>query len=122
MINRNYLPYKSAREYVDKGMAKWGGFILSDHSSALSSNEENPTSLSNYGNTFYINQNTDLESVLVLLSQAYINKLTISLSSNKKSLKGKICEFVEDYLYLSCDNKTEKIKFKEIVRLTIISD
>jgi hypothetical protein len=22
MINRNYLPYKSAREYADRGMAK----------------------------------------------------------------------------------------------------
>ncbi|MDO4772900.1 MAG: hypothetical protein Q4A72_05020 [Bacillota bacterium] len=35
MINRDYLPYPSAREYVDRGMAKWMGFFLSEHSTAL---------------------------------------------------------------------------------------
>ena len=30
MINRNYLPYKSAREYADRGMAKWMGFFISE--------------------------------------------------------------------------------------------
>ena len=36
MINRSYLPYKSAREYLDRGMAKWMGFFISEHSTALS--------------------------------------------------------------------------------------
>lgn len=35
MINRDYLPYPCAREYVDRGMAKWSGFFLSEHSTAL---------------------------------------------------------------------------------------
>lgn len=35
MINRNYLPYKSAREYVDRGMAKWMGFFISEHTTAI---------------------------------------------------------------------------------------
>lgn len=29
MINRSYLPFLSAREYQDRGMAKWMGFFLS---------------------------------------------------------------------------------------------
>lgn len=41
MINRNYLPYKSAREYIDKGMAKWMGFFISEHSTSLSKKKEN---------------------------------------------------------------------------------
>lgn len=39
MIYRDYLPYRSAREYVDRGMAKWMGFFISEHSHALSKNE-----------------------------------------------------------------------------------
>lgn len=35
MIDRDYLPYESARRYVDRGMAKWMGFFLSEHGSAL---------------------------------------------------------------------------------------
>ena len=35
MINRNYLPYKSAREYTDRGMAKWMGFFISEHTTAI---------------------------------------------------------------------------------------
>ena len=39
MIIRNYLPYESARKYVDRGMAKWMGFFLSEHTTALSQME-----------------------------------------------------------------------------------
>ena len=30
-----YLPFWSAREYQGRGMAKWMGFFLSEHSSSL---------------------------------------------------------------------------------------
>ncbi len=36
MIDRSYLPFKSAREYQDVKMQKWMGFFLSEHHSALS--------------------------------------------------------------------------------------
>ena len=35
MMNRSYLPFLFAREYQDRGMAKWMGFFLSEHSSSL---------------------------------------------------------------------------------------
>jgi len=35
MIDRTYLPFKSAREYADRGMEKWMGFFISEHSSSL---------------------------------------------------------------------------------------
>ena len=34
-VDRSYLPFKSAREYQDRKMAKWMGFFLSEHSAAL---------------------------------------------------------------------------------------
>lgn len=48
MVSRDYLPYESAREYVDRGMAKWMGFFISEHTSALcidKQSEENDESI-----------------------------------------------------------------------------
>ncbi len=35
MIDRSYLPFKSAREHQDRGMEKWMGFFLSEHTTSL---------------------------------------------------------------------------------------
>ena len=35
MIDRSYLPFQSAREHQDRGMMKWMGFFLSEHTSSL---------------------------------------------------------------------------------------
>jgi len=34
-MERAYLPYRSAREHEDRGMAKWMGFFLSEHTTSL---------------------------------------------------------------------------------------
>ena len=39
MTDRSYLPYQSARDFQDRGMAKWAGFFLSEHSTALDKKE-----------------------------------------------------------------------------------
>ena len=39
MTDRSYLPYQSARDFQDRGMAKWAGFFLSEHSTALAKKE-----------------------------------------------------------------------------------
>ena len=35
MIDRSYLPFQAAREHYDRGMEKWMGFFLSEHTSSL---------------------------------------------------------------------------------------
>ena len=35
MIDRSYLPFQAARDYQDRGMMKWMGFFLSDHTTPL---------------------------------------------------------------------------------------
>jgi hypothetical protein len=35
MIDRSYLPFQSAREHQDRGMMKWMGFFLSEHTISL---------------------------------------------------------------------------------------
>ncbi len=69
-VDRNYLPYKSAREYQDSNMAKWMGFFLSEHSSAL--NE--PGQLIDFKNALSLGEK------VLLLNQAYTNKLTVNFN------------------------------------------
>lgn len=38
-VDRSYLPYKSAREYQDRKMAKWMGFFLSEHTTSQTAKE-----------------------------------------------------------------------------------
>ncbi len=45
MIDRSYLPFQSAREYQDRGMQKWMGFFLSEHTTSLNA-ERNRVDLS----------------------------------------------------------------------------
>ena len=35
MIDRSYLPFQAARDYQDRGMMKWMGFFLSEHTTPL---------------------------------------------------------------------------------------
>lgn len=40
MVDRNYLPFQSAREHRDRGMMKWLGFFLSEHTSSLANDKK----------------------------------------------------------------------------------
>ena len=71
MIDRSYLPYQSARDFQDRGMAKWAGFFLSEHSTALQTKHLSLEELRLLSN----------EEIRHLLKQAYQQKTDLSLSS-----------------------------------------
>ena len=71
MIDRSYLPYQSARDFQDRGMAKWAGFFLSEHSTALQTKHLSLEELRLLSN----------EEIRLLLEQAYQQKTDLSLSS-----------------------------------------
>ena len=71
MIDRSYLPYQSARDFQDRGMAKWTGFFLSEHSTALQTNHLSLEELRLLSN----------QDIRCLLEQAYQQKPYLSLSS-----------------------------------------
>ena len=87
MIDRSYLPFQSAREHKDRGMAKWMGFFLSEHTTSLV-DERNKVDLS-----------TDLTMAdkLMLLGQLYVGKLRARLVVKSKqqrlSLYGEVSEY-----------------------------
>ena len=70
MTDRSYLPYQSARDFQDRGMAKWAGFFLSEHSTALAKKELDISRLTQL----------DRQEKLHLLSQAYSQQVPIRIT------------------------------------------
>ncbi|MFR9119801.1 MAG: hypothetical protein ACLVJN_02960 [Streptococcus parasanguinis] len=71
MIDRSYLPYQSAREFQDRGMAKWAGFFLSEHTTALQTKEIDRSQLTVL----------PLAEQIQLLEQAFQQQTTISITT-----------------------------------------
>lgn len=71
MIDRSYLPYQSAREFQDRGMAKWAGFFLSEHTTALHTKETDRSQLNVL----------PLSEQIQLLEQAFQQQTTISITT-----------------------------------------
>ena len=70
MTDRSYLPYQSARDFQDRGMAKWAGFFLSEHSTALAKKELDMSQLTQL----------DRQEINQLLSQAYSQQVLIRIT------------------------------------------
>lgn len=75
MIDRSYLPFQSARDYQDVGMQKWMGFFLSEHTTALSAEE----------NAISYFPSLPQEQRLLLLSQLYANQLTARFTIKERN-------------------------------------
>ena len=70
MTDRSYLPYQSARDFQDRGMAKWAGFFLSEHSTALAKKELDMSQLTQL----------DRQEINRLLRQAYSQQVPIRIT------------------------------------------
>ena len=70
MTDRSYLPYQSARDFQDRGMAKWTGFFLSEHSTALAKKELDISRLTQL----------DRQEKFYLLNQAYSQQVPIQIT------------------------------------------
>ena len=70
MPARSYLPYQSARDFQDRGMAKWAGFFLSEHSTALAKKELDMSQLTQL----------DRQEINRLLRQAYSQQVPIRIT------------------------------------------
>lgn len=70
MTDRSYLPYQSARDFQDRGMSKWAGFFLSEHSTALAKKELDISRLTQL----------DRQEKFHLLSQAYSQQVPIRIT------------------------------------------
>lgn len=77
MIDRSYLPFQSAREYQDRGMMKWMGFFLSEHT----------TSLDEEKHKVKFSDELSLLDKMSLISQLYAGQLMAQLMIKKDNQK-----------------------------------
>lgn len=68
MIDRSYLPFKSAREHQDRGMEKWLGFYLSEHTSSLNQDRQREDLISDLSQEekFFLYRLIEIEEILEL--------------------------------------------------------
>lgn len=119
MVNRDYLPYKAAREYEDRGMAKWMGFFISEHTTALS----------HLGNKIDFSKQMDEEEIILLLSQIYLNQLEIHLYTSLRiePFIGQIYDLNNGKVYFRYKNDPTgvnemiEIKLDEIIKIMFLS-
>ena len=85
MTDRSYLPYQSARDFQDRGMAKWAGFFLSEHSTALAKKE--------------LDIQLDRQEKFQMLSQAYSQQVPIRIIFLNQ---GKLTDITATVFHLDC--------------------
>lgn len=110
MIDRSYLPYQSAREYQDRKMAKWMGFFLSEHSTAL-----NET-----GNTIDFSDKLPHEEKVILLNQVYLNKLKAIFTTTEGFVIGEITAINRDLIGIQGKEIYQFIKVSDILTLALV--
>ena len=106
MVNRNYLPFKSARAYVDRGMAKWMGFFIS-----------------HMGDVIDVSEEMSRDEILLALSQLYVNCLNVMVYTRLRPdpFVGKINDIFQDSFYL-CGHDALIISFEDIIKLVLLEE
>ncbi|MGT2910881.1 hypothetical protein ACVR1I_04080 [Streptococcus cameli] len=113
---REYLPFASAREFQDRGMAKWMGFFLSEHTSALGERKRIlPHSLFDWSS----------QEGLLLLGQLYASQSNCQLDyvRNKEvySIKGVVTHLEKDSVMIR-DEHYHRILLDEIMEIRLVKE
>ncbi|MBP2621534.1 hypothetical protein ACVRXQ_10760 [Streptococcus panodentis] len=111
MTDRSYLPYQSARDFQDRGMAKWAGFFLSEHSSALTRKAAEPRRLAELS----------LRDKLQLLSQAYSQQIPICITildqAECSSMQGTVFHLDSRQVLLQEKDRCRAISLSQILSI-----
>ena len=116
MIDRSYLPFRSARLYQDRKMAKWMGFFLSEHTSAL---EDDAIPIPTHSQL-------NLEEKYLLLGQLHLYSLKahISILENKQILHytGTLENLTATECLLKLSNGYQRIFIENIVSIQQVEE
>ena len=113
MMNRSYLPFLSAREYQDRGMAKWMGFFLSEHSSSLweEKNKED------------VSITLSMEVKVLLVRQLYTNTFPATFifkhSNRRKVVSGIVKEIGKEFISIKSDIGFLRLEWLDILGIQI---
>lgn len=113
MIDRSYLPFQSAREHQDRGMMKWMGFFLSEHTSSLHEDKTKEDFTSHL---------EDLEK-FTLLNQLYTGQLLGSFQMKDKNRccrhSGYVVELNLNQVTVRSDKQHIRICIKDILEISL---
>ncbi|HEO6747464.1 TPA: hypothetical protein VBB13_001174 [Streptococcus agalactiae] len=116
MIDRSYLPFPDAQLYQDRKMAKWMGFFLSEHTSAL---VEDVNSINFFSDL-------SLEQKLLLLSQVYANQLPTHLTVRDKNrmrhLVGTIPTLTRDNIIIKTTDGHISVSLVDILSIELAEE
>ena len=113
MIDRSYLPFKSARDYQDLKMAKWLDFFLSEHSSALSQDEP----VIDYSRAMPFNDK--LRALRQLFTQQLLADFEIVQDQELLQLTGKITQFQDVSVGISGQHAYHFVAIKDILSINL---
>lgn len=113
MIDRSYLPFQSAREHQDRGMMKWMGFFLSEHTSSLYEDKTREDFTSHL---------EDLEK-FTLLNQLYTGQLLGSFQIKDKNrccrCSGYVVDLNLNQVTVKSDKQHIRIYIKYILEISL---
>ena len=115
MIDRSYLPFKAAREYQDRGMMKWMGFFLSEHTASLYDDRNKVDMSSELSNT----------EKLILIGQLYAAQLEVIFTVRVKKKKvmhiGKVTELSRKEITIKIADTYQLLQIIDILSISISS-
>lgn len=116
MIDRSYLPFQSVREHQDRGMMKWMGFFLSEHTTSLI-DDKNKVDMSS--------ELTKLDK-LTLINQLYVGRLTglfeVKSGKGKEGYTGQVTEISTSGITIKTADKYQLLQVDDILRISLMEE
>ncbi|MCD0095272.1 hypothetical protein ACFKKA_07370 [Streptococcus agalactiae] len=116
MIDRSYLPFQSARDHQDRGMMKWMGFFLSEHTTSLDEESHRIE---------FTDELSSLEK-LTLISQLYTGQLmgrfTVKQDNQKVTYQGQVTEISKDEIQVKSESQFHLIKVNTILSIQLVEE
>jgi len=116
MIDRSYLPFQSAREHQDRGMMKWMGFFLSEHTTSLSDDKNKVDMVSSLTK----------EEKLVLIGQLYASQLqglfVVKEDKRKATYLGQVTELNPKEITVKTADRYQLLQVENILSISITEE
>ena len=113
MIDRSYLPFQSAREHQDRGMLKWMGFFLSEHTTSLNDDKTKED----------VSSELTLINKLKLISQLYAGQLaglfTIRVNNRRHFKIGTITEISPKEITIKTTDGYQLLQVADILNINL---
>ena len=113
MIDRTYLPFQSAREHQDRGMLKWMGFFLSEHTTSIYDDKTKED----------VSSELTLINKLKLISQLYAGQLaglfTIKVNNRRHIKIGTITEISPKEITIKTTDGYQLLQVEDILNINL---